>query len=101
MEKNPKSTTYHSKLGYVRRCDDSLENEFLAFLRLMIIAAKHVGTLDANKFLKFKRDSIWKSSNSNQSIKISAFNGLYSAEFLISANVPTRFDRYMLTFRCP
>ena len=72
-----------------------MEKGFSACVRLIIVAAKRVGTLDANEFLKFERDLIWKSSNSNQSIKNSAFNGLYSAEFLISANVPTRFDRFI------
>ena len=70
-----------------------MEKGFSVCVRLMIVAAKRVGTLDANKFLKFERDSIWKSSNSNLSIKTSGFNGLYSAEFLISTNAPTRFDR--------
>ena len=64
----------------------------MACVRLLIVEAKRVGTLDANKFLKFEGDSIW---NSNQSIKHSAFNGLYSAEFSILANVPTRFDKFI------
>ena len=72
-----------------------MEKGFSACVRLKIVATKRVGTLDANKFLKFERDSIWKLSNSNQSFKTSAFNGSYSAEFLTSANVPTRFDRFI------
>ena len=64
-----------------------MEKGFSACVRLIIVGAKRVGTLDANKFLKSERNLIWKSSNSNQSIKNSAFNGLCSAEFLISANV--------------
>ena len=65
MENQDKSKSYHSKLGYFRRLDDSLKKWFSACVRLIIVGAKRVRTLDANKFLKFERDLIWKLSNSN------------------------------------